>query len=349
MSLVSSGDVRYQGVLNHVDMANSRITLVNVRCYGSEGRRDPGPQVEGTDEVYAYVVFNGSEIKELTVVQPPPPEPAPTPPMDRAILTSSSVAPGPPAPSVPSAWGTSTASSYSVPEAPASASAFGSSPWGQVGVVSDALLVVGRVFGTGVFTWQAGAPEDFDFEGGLAKFSKEKIDEGVVDALPKEKVYQKDDFFDELSCDALSRGPHGVRPDGRARAMAQRKTDFETFGKTGDVRRGGFGRGDRDQAPPPSITYDNALRLAHSTLAALQQKLSTVSSITAPDLSALHSAELGRHLGSGVEVQPDVHAVLTGLLTALLQQGSHASTRQSRELTDALAAVVSGGEQGGMA
>lgn len=27
--------------------------------------------------------------------------------------------------------------------------------------------------------------------------------------------------------------------------MAQRKTDFETFGKTGDVRRGGFGRGDR--------------------------------------------------------------------------------------------------------
>lgn len=29
MSLVSSGDVRYQGVLNHVDMANSRITLVN--------------------------------------------------------------------------------------------------------------------------------------------------------------------------------------------------------------------------------------------------------------------------------------------------------------------------------
>ncbi|RMZ54272.1 hypothetical protein APUTEX25_000623 [Auxenochlorella protothecoides] len=114
MSLVSSGDVRYQGVLNHVDMANSRITLVNVRCYGSEGRRDPGPQVEGTDEVYAYVVFNGSEIKELTVVQPPPPEPAPTPPMDRAILTSSSVAPGPPAPSVPSAWGTSTASSYSV-------------------------------------------------------------------------------------------------------------------------------------------------------------------------------------------------------------------------------------------
>ncbi|KAL6777969.1 hypothetical protein ACKKBG_A16400 [Auxenochlorella protothecoides x Auxenochlorella symbiontica] len=204
-----------------------------------------------------------------------------------------------------------------------------------------------------------------------------------------------------------------------------------------------------DQALPPSITYDNALRLAHSTLAALQQKLSTVSSITAPDLSALHSAvnamlserrrlparlpvgapagegptppapapaprsslstpstrapgmapgalrpylsehtrlqlpsagarpppgaaaagqaggpgagpallqralqELGRHLGSGVEVQPDVHAVLTGLLTALLQQGSHASTRQSRELTDALAAVVAalpqmGGAPGG--
>lgn len=121
----------------------------------------------------------------------------------------------------------------------------------RVGVVSDALLVVGRVFGTGVFTWQAGAhrwglggsargwhpgvglpwtgwapyvrghplrplgtawahapihrlpttsppmhaQEDFDFEGGLAKFSKEKIDEGVVDALPKEKVYQKDDFL----------------------------------------------------------------------------------------------------------------------------------------------------------
>ncbi|RMZ54523.1 hypothetical protein APUTEX25_002099 [Auxenochlorella protothecoides] len=69
-----------------------------------------------------------------------------------------------------------------------------------------------------------------------------------------------------------------------------------------------------DQALPPSITYDNALRLAHSTLAALQQKLSTVSSITAPDLSALHSAELSKLL-AGVTIAeggvlPNIQSVL---------------------------------------
>lgn len=39
MSLVSSGEVRYQGILNHVDMANSRITLVN----GEELAPEPWP------------------------------------------------------------------------------------------------------------------------------------------------------------------------------------------------------------------------------------------------------------------------------------------------------------------
>ncbi|KAK2076982.1 hypothetical protein QBZ16_005210 [Prototheca wickerhamii] len=129
MSVLSTNDVRYQGVLNHVDMPNSRITLVN-----------------------------GAEIKELTV-------------------------------------------------------------------------------------------EDFDIQAALLQFQKAGLEDSAAAPLVVEKAYNKDDFFDELSCDALEKsaaaGAQGLpKPDGRSRAAAQRKVDVETFGRAGHVRRGP-GRGER--------------------------------------------------------------------------------------------------------
>ena len=70
------------------------------------------------------------------------------------------------------------------------------------------------------------------------------------ESMPTDKVYEKDDFFDQLSCEALERltiGSNSAAPGGkpppRARFAEQRKLDIETFGGTGIARRSSFGRG----------------------------------------------------------------------------------------------------------
>ena len=72
------------------------------------------------------------------------------------------------------------------------------------------------------------------------------------ESTPSEKVYEKDDFFDQLSCEALERlslGGGGAGPGQpgklppRTRFAEQRKLDIETFGGTGIARRNNFGRG----------------------------------------------------------------------------------------------------------
>ena len=69
------------------------------------------------------------------------------------------------------------------------------------------------------------------------------------ESMPTDKVYEKDDFFDQLSCEALERltiGSYSAapgKPPPRARFAEQRKLDIETFGGTGIARRSSFGRG----------------------------------------------------------------------------------------------------------
>lgn len=69
------------------------------------------------------------------------------------------------------------------------------------------------------------------------------------ESIPTDKVYEKDDFFDQLSCEALERLTIGSnsaapgKPPPRARFAEQRKLDIETFGGTGIARRSSFGRG----------------------------------------------------------------------------------------------------------
>ncbi|KAI3424368.1 hypothetical protein D9Q98_009921 [Chlorella vulgaris] len=123
MKLISSGDIGYEGCLAFIDMPNSTIALSNVRCFGSEGRRKD-KQMPPSDQVFEYVVFKGSEIKELTVVQPPPPAPPqqqpPSPFQDPAIVSA-----GPPPPGA-AAWGAPPPPPHAYGNQPA----FGNSPWG---------------------------------------------------------------------------------------------------------------------------------------------------------------------------------------------------------------------------
>ncbi|KAL7751889.1 hypothetical protein RI367_002889 [Sorochytrium milnesiophthora] len=79
ISLISKSDIRYEGILENIDPASSSIALTNVRSFGTEGRKgNPMEEVPASDNVFNYICFRASDVKDL-VVQNEAPAPAPPP------------------------------------------------------------------------------------------------------------------------------------------------------------------------------------------------------------------------------------------------------------------------------
>ncbi|KPA79459.1 hypothetical protein ABB37_05294 [Leptomonas pyrrhocoris] len=80
INLVSKSEIRYEGQLHSISTDDNTVSLSNVRIYGTEGRKHGVGEVPATDQVFEFIVFRGSDIKDLTVfreeVQPQDRDPA---------------------------------------------------------------------------------------------------------------------------------------------------------------------------------------------------------------------------------------------------------------------------------
>ncbi|CAG9335389.1 unnamed protein product [Blepharisma stoltei] len=69
ISLISKSDIRYEGTLHTIDPNEHTVSLSNVKSFGTEGRRGNNKEIPPSAEIYEFIIFRGSDIKDLTVIQ----------------------------------------------------------------------------------------------------------------------------------------------------------------------------------------------------------------------------------------------------------------------------------------
>ena len=72
IALISRSDIKYIGTLHEINSDNLTVALENVTSYGTEGRKgNEDEEIPGSDVVYEYIVFRGSDVKKLDIVSGP--------------------------------------------------------------------------------------------------------------------------------------------------------------------------------------------------------------------------------------------------------------------------------------
>ena len=63
---------RYVGILHEINSETSTVALENVSSFGTEGRKNnPDEEIPPSDSVYEYIVFRGSDVKDLRIEEAP--------------------------------------------------------------------------------------------------------------------------------------------------------------------------------------------------------------------------------------------------------------------------------------
>jgi len=65
VTLISSLDVRYEGILFTIDPNESTVALQNVKCLGTEDRQSGDKAIPKSDTVYEFIIFRGENIKTI--------------------------------------------------------------------------------------------------------------------------------------------------------------------------------------------------------------------------------------------------------------------------------------------
>lgn len=60
----------YVGTLHEISSENSTVALEQVKSFGTEGR-NPEDEVPASDNIYEYIVFRGSDVKDLRIEKEP--------------------------------------------------------------------------------------------------------------------------------------------------------------------------------------------------------------------------------------------------------------------------------------
>ena len=84
----------YVGTLHEISSENSTVALENVTSYGTEGRRPEEEVPPALDNIYEFIVFRGSDVKDLRIEEGPKEVKKPDPPKmpdDPAILGVSKI------------------------------------------------------------------------------------------------------------------------------------------------------------------------------------------------------------------------------------------------------------------
>ncbi|OAP57681.1 hypothetical protein AYL99_08419 [Fonsecaea erecta] len=89
-NLISKSEIRYVGTLHEINPEQSTIALENVFSFGTEDRK-VDKFIPPSQQKYGFIVFRGSDVKDIKIAEDEPSQPSPpqSMPNDPAILNAS--------------------------------------------------------------------------------------------------------------------------------------------------------------------------------------------------------------------------------------------------------------------